>query len=83
MREQEVLAGPQIAHCGSRCVWAGTQLIDHLREEERVLDNQTLFFIDNELNIKSFFNGQAIISQSTLVLLLPGSRALPSEGPPV
>ena len=34
VREQEVLAGPQIAHGGSRCVGAGTQLVDHLREED-------------------------------------------------
>lgn len=32
VREQEVLAGPQIAHGRSRCVWAGAQLVDHLRE---------------------------------------------------
>lgn len=32
VREQEVLTGPQITHGGSRCVWAGAQLVDHLRE---------------------------------------------------
>lgn len=35
--EQEILTGPQVAHCGSRCVWTSTQLVDHLREKE----NQT------------------------------------------
>lgn len=41
VREQEVLAGPQIAHGRSRCVWAGTQLVDHLREGDNDRDTQT------------------------------------------
>lgn len=45
VREQEVLAGPQIAHGGSRCVRAGTQLVDHLREENNDRPSQK-----NELN---------------------------------
>lgn len=38
VREQEVLAGPQIAHGGSRCIRAGTQLIDHLEEGDELSD---------------------------------------------
>lgn len=30
VREEEVLAGPQVAHGGARRVRAGAQLIDHL-----------------------------------------------------
>lgn len=37
MRKQEVLAGPQIAHGGSGCVWTGTQLVDHLQEEDELI----------------------------------------------
>lgn len=49
VREQEVLAGPQIAHSRSRCVWAGTQLVDHLREGDNDRNTQTRKKLINEM----------------------------------
>lgn len=69
MRKQEVLAGPQIAHGGSGCVWTGAQLVDHL-EEEFIFTFLALFF--------TLFQRHPFQS-----LRSPGSRAQPGVGPAV
>lgn len=45
VRKKEILACPQIAHGRSRCVWAGAQLVDHLRKQESVLGKQVHYYI--------------------------------------
>lgn len=47
VRVKKILTGPQIAHGGSRCIWVGTQLVDHLREREAMI-----FFFNIFLYIK-------------------------------
>lgn len=70
VREQEVLAGPQIAHSGSRCVWAGTKLVDHLRGRKF-----TFFSYAVSVIAETGLNGEK------KTLFLPGSRALPDAAP--
>lgn len=50
VRVQEILTGPQIAHGGSRCICVGTELVDHLREQEAI------YFISINLNMSYLHN---------------------------
>lgn len=47
--EQEVLAGPQVAHGGSRCVGTGAQLVDHLKHHRNCNSDKT--FQSNSISV--------------------------------